>query len=163
MNVVKKIISLGYGKQILPFQTLRNPDRILVLFPLKFFTELAEFTPAIELLRSTFDSAKIIGVIQSENVLFFERSGFLDQVVSYESKPFYPSRQFFRLKRKLRAVPASMSIDFSLDDDLLSWIGGAPLRIGSQSSAFINYEVRLPERDQAKAALRLVKAICTVH
>jgi ADP-heptose:LPS heptosyltransferase len=163
MNVVKKIISLRYRKQILPLQILRSPDSILVLFPLDPSVGLSEFVPPLELLRNSFNGAEIIGVAKKEKVSFLEASGFLDRVISYDSKPFYPSRQFFRLKKKVRAIPASMSIDFNLNNDLLSWIGGAPLRIGSQSSVFINYEVRLPERNPAKAALRLVKAICTVR
>ena len=162
MNVFKKLISLNYRKEILPFQILKKPQKILVLLPVEVY-ELSPFIPAIKLLRENFKTAKIIGVVKEEEVLFFKRTGLFNQIITYLSTPRFMSRQFYRLREKLRNEAASMSIDFNSTSDLLSWLGGAHLRIGRQTSPFINYKVKLSENEPDKAAIKLVKAICMGH
>jgi hypothetical protein len=154
---LKKLISLSYRKEILPLQILKTPSKILVFLPIETY-ELSSFVPALKLLRENFKTSEIIGVVREENVLFFKN--IFNQIISYQSTPFFLSRQFFRLRKKLRENGASMSIDFNLNSDLISWIGATPLRIGTQTSPFINYKVKLSEQDGAESALKLVKSIC---
>lgn len=155
----KKLISLNYRKPILPLQILKEPKKIFVFLPLETY-ELSSFVPALELLRESFKSSELIGVVKEEDTLFFKRTGLLNEIATYQSTPFFLSRQFFRLRKKLRNNKVEMSIDFNLNSDLLSWIGGASLRIGTQISPFINYKVKLSEKDAAQSALKLVKSIC---
>ena len=159
MNLFKKLASLNYRKDILPLQVLKEPKKIFVFLPLEPY-EPSSFIPAIELLRKSFKPAEITGVVKIEYAPFFKESKLFNKVVSYESTPFSLSRQFFRLRSKLRDISAPMSVDFNVESDLLSWIGGASLRIGSQSSPFINYKVKLSPDDQSQNALKLVRAIC---
>ena len=159
MNLFKKLASLNYRKDILPFQVLKEPKKILVLFPLEPY-EPSSFIPTIELLRKSFKSTEITAVTKTGYAPFFEKSKLFDKIISYESTPSFFSRQFFRLRKKLRNISALMSLDFNIESDLLSWIGGASLRIGVQSSQFINYKVKLSSKDQVQNALKLVHAIC---
>jgi ADP-heptose:LPS heptosyltransferase len=162
MNLFKKLASLNYRKDILPLQVLKEPKKIFVLLPLEPY-EPSSFIPAIELLRKSFETAEITGVTKAEYAPLFEKSNIFNKVVSYESTPFSLSRQFFRLRSKLRDISAPMSVDFNTESDLLSWIGGASLRIGSQSSPFINYKVKLSSGDQSQNAIKLVRAVCIGH
>jgi hypothetical protein len=163
MNVVKKIISLRYNKKgFLPLQMLRNPKKMFVFLPMESY-ELDSLMPALQLLRHNFLNTFITGITKTKDSSFFQKTRVFNQIISYESKPFFLSRQFFRLKKKLREKPASISIDFNLKSDILSWLGGASLRIGVMNSAFINYKVKLKNVRSSEIPLRLVKAICIDH
>ncbi len=161
MNIFKKLAALSYRKDILPLQVLKEPKKIFVFLPLEPYKPLS-FISAIELLRKNFKSTEIIGIVKIEYKPLFEEKNLFDKIVSYESTPFFFSRQFFRLRSTLRNISASMSLDFNVESDLLSWIGGASLRIGSQTSPFINYKVKLKSssNNQSQDAIKLVRAIC---
>lgn len=161
-NIFKNLISLNYRKEILPLQILKAPKKICIFLPLESY-ELASFVPALKLLKEFFKTSELIGVVREQDALFFERTGLLSEIVVYQSTPFFLSREFFRLRRKIRNSGAVMSIDFNLRSDLLSWVGATPLRIGTQASPFINYKVNIPEEGIPQSALKLVKVICNTE
>lgn len=159
----KKLISWRYTKEIPVSQLLKNPQKILVLLPLHTY-QLSSFIPALQFLRNKFKTAEIIGVLKQGDALFFERSGAFNKIIKYESKPRFMSRQYFRLRSKLRNIKASLSFDFNLHTDLLSWLGGATLRVGLQDSPFINCRVKLSKvLNEEEQALGLVKTVCIGH
>lgn len=159
MNLFKKLVALNYRKDVLPLQVLKEPQKILVLLPIEPYEEQSFIQP-VELLRKSFMSAEITGVMRAQNGSFFHKSNLFDKIITYESKPFFLSRQFFRLRKQLRAIKAPMSIDFNTKSDSLTWLGGATLRIGYLSSSFINYKVKLPPGEPIQNAMKLVQAIC---
>ena len=159
MNILKQIISFNYAKQILPFQVLKKPNKISILFPVEPH-DFSAFIPSINLLKEKFKNVPMIGVTKSEYVPFLESSKLFDEVIYYESRPIFLSRQFFRLRKKLRAVHTELSIDFNISSDVLTWLTGADLRVGSQFSPFINYRIKLQPNETTD---KLAKILCTGH
>ncbi|MDI6840693.1 MAG: hypothetical protein QMD71_07600 [bacterium] len=160
---IKKVIGLSYKKEVSPLQVLRNPERIIVLLPFNPYNP-SLFIPAIKLVKAKFKNAEITGVAPLWAASFFKNSGLFNRIIHYESKPRLMTRQFFRLRKKLRAIKPQVSIDFNSGSDLLSWLGGAVIRVGSISSPFINCRVKLSGcPSEPEQAIKIVEAICTGH
>jgi hypothetical protein len=166
MNIFKKIASLNYKKDILPLQMLKKPHKILVLFPVGAYkTDL--LIPAITNLKNKFSSSNIIGVTNEDHSLSVRNSRLFNEVICYDRTPKLFSRRFFKLRTEIRNLQADISIDLNLENDLLTWISGAGLRIGCILSPFINYRIKLKEIENKEkisseeAANKIIKILCT--
>lgn len=159
MNIFKRIISFSYTRQILPFQVLKKPNRISILFPLESY-DFSAFIPSVNLLKNKFKNVPMLGVTKKEYVPLLQSSNLFDEIITYESNPIMLSRQFFRLRKKLRTIHTELSIDFNAENDVLTWLTGADLRVGSQFSPFINYRIKLQPGEITE---KLAKVLCTGH
>lgn len=158
MNLIKKVASLGYKKEVLPIQILKECKKILVIFPTNEF-EINYLLQAIKLLAKKFKSASIVGVINENMADTIKNKNIFSDIIEYKKIPRLYSRQFFTLKKKLRTFNASVSIDFNTRNDVLTWLAGATLRIGTQSSPFINYRIKI-DMEKKNSPIRLINSIC---
>lgn len=118
------------------------------------------FIPSLNLLKEKFGNVPIVGVTKKDYVSSLHLTDIFDVIIAYESTPVFLSRQFFILRTKLRAIHSELSIDFNSKNDMLTWLTGADLRVGAQSSPFINYRIKVqPEEIPTK----LAKILCTGH
>ncbi|MFA5033781.1 MAG: hypothetical protein WC614_12285 [bacterium] len=166
MNIFKKISSLNYKKDILPLQMLKEPDKILILFPIDHYRSDL-IVPAITTLKNKFSSSDIIGITSEDHSLSIRNSRLFNEVICYDTVPKLFSRRFFKLRTEIRNLQADISIDLNLENDLLTWISGAGLRIGCILSPFINYRIKLKEIENKEkisseeVANKIIKILCT--
>lgn len=174
MNLFKKIASLNYKKDILPLQVLKNPDKILIVFPIDSY-EVDSILPAITSLKDKFPSSIFIGITNKQDLYALGKTQLFQEFVSYDYIPRILSKRFFQLRKEIRDTKATISIDFNITNDILSWLSGATLRIGYMISPFINYRIKIKEADMpiiqhntskvkySEIAQKLINILCTGH
>jgi hypothetical protein len=161
MSILKKIFLLcQLSKPLKPLNILRNPEKIIVYFPLKV-CELTPYLTALKLVKTKFPHSTIIGVVKEGDFIFVQSVGVCDKIISYQNKPGLFSIEFFRLKRKIRKERGSMSVDFNKENDFLTRLGKTPLRIGMMDSESINYKIKIKNPKEKSFPIKLVQMLCT--
>ncbi len=124
-----------------PTKLTRELKNIVIILPANIFyktetlskTEFSEIISEInDFIRKFGDKVVILKPEGEEYLLPGAR------VVNYSPPVRILSRQFFRLKKVLRSLNPDVSIDLNKKDDILSYLVGAKMRLGTQRSRFIN-------------------------
>lgn len=143
---VKYFLSLPMKRQIIDVgEITRHSRHIAVIFPMKEVDLPSYKTNFTKLIRNEFVGCKLYAVVSDGN----ELEDF-DTTVSINPNIATFSRRFFRTKESLRNLHIDISFDLNETIDLITYLIGASLRVGTIDSAFYNVVIKGAKGDPVK-------------
>lgn len=123
-------------------EVIKNTRRITVIFPIDKENTPNYKSNIAKLLRKEFPGRKICAIASEGNSV----TGFDDTI--YLVPGFVTlGKTFFKTKKNLRNLHIDISFDLNEKVDVITYLVGAPLRIGVIDSPFYNVVVKGAEED----------------
>jgi len=135
---VRYLLSLPLKRQIVNIgKIVRNARHIAVIFPVEEENTPNYRNSIATLVREKFTGCKIFAIVgEGSNAIGF------DDIIYFVPGFATLGRKFFETKAILRNLHVDISFDLNETVDIITYLVGAPLRIGVIDSPFFNVVVK---------------------
>ncbi len=149
-------------EKIRPLQILNHPEKILVIIPKNTFDKIFG---SLKRLKNLFSNSQFIAFCE-EGDLSKDVYNLFDKVIVYRGKLRTLSSQFFKLKKEIKNIKPTVSIDFNEDTDIFSAMVSAKMKMGFLNSPHINMRIDvendLPIEEKAERFVKIINSmVCT--
>ncbi|MEA3432384.1 MAG: hypothetical protein U9R01_06925 [candidate division WOR-3 bacterium] len=146
ITAVRYVLSLPLKRQIVDIgKVVRNARHIAVIFPVEEKNMPNYRNSVATLVREKFTGCKIFAIVgEGSNAIGF------DDIIYFVPGFATLARKFFETKAILRNLHIDISFDLNETVDVISYLVGAPLRIGAIESPFFNLVVKGIEGEPAR-------------
>ena len=133
LKPIKYILSLPTRNRIIDIGSIvKNAKNVAVIFPLRE-KDASKYRDVEKLVRPKFTGCKIYAIV-TEGITIKD----FDEVIYISNKMPVFGRRFFNMKNLLRGLEIDVSFDLNREVDIITYLVGAPLRIGFVNSPFFN-------------------------